>query len=75
MRVVRSTGGAIEVDPTGKVSGRGTYLCLNHKCWEEGLKKTRLDRVLRCDVSREVRERLLAYSQEKLSPSNIGEAG
>ena len=73
MRVVRAAGGSIEVDPTGKVSGRGTYLCLSRKCWEEGLKKTRLDRVLRCNVSREARDRLLAYSREELLPSTLGE--
>lgn len=63
VRLVRTMSGSVEIDPIGKVSGRGAYLCLDRECWEEGLKKTRLDRVLKCTVSPETRERLLAYSQ------------
>ena len=63
VRLVRTGAGSVEVDAIGKVSGRGAYLCSNRECWEEGLKKTRLDRVLKCTVSPETRERLLAYSQ------------
>ena len=63
VRLVRTVGGSVEVDAIGKVSGRGAYLCSNRECWEEGLKKTRLDRVLKCTVSPDTRERLLAYSQ------------
>ena len=63
VRLVRTVSGSVEIDPIGKVSGRGAYLCLDRECWEEGLKKTRLDRVLKCTVSPETRERLLAYSQ------------
>ena len=75
VRLVRTVGGAIEVDPIGKVAGRGAYLCLNQQCWEEGLKKSRLDRVLKCSVPAETRQRLLAYSQEKLTPPPNGEVG
>ena len=68
VRLVRTVGGSVEVDPIGKVSGRGAYLCLDPECWNEGLKKTRLDRVLKCSVSPETRERLLAYAQDRLGP-------
>lgn len=66
VRLVRTVGGSVEVDPIGKVSGRGAYLCLEPVCWQEGLSKTRLDRVLKCSVSQETRERLRAYAQERL---------
>ena len=75
VRLVRTVGGSVEVDPTGKVSGRGAYLCLEQICWEEGLKKTRLDRVLKCSVSPETRERLLAFSQEKLGHEGAASRG
>ena len=38
MRVVRSTSGVVSVDGTGKLSGRGAYLCANDKCLERGLR-------------------------------------
>lgn len=72
VRLVRTVSGSVEVDPIGKVSGRGAYLCLNPKCWEEGLKRTRLDRVLKCTVSPETRERLLTFSHEKLGHQKLG---
>lgn len=68
VRLVRTVSGSVEIDPIGKVSGRGAYLCLDRECWEEGLKKTRLDRVLKCTVSPETRERLLAYPRECQGP-------
>ena len=64
--LVRTVDGTIEVDTAGKLPGRGAYLCLERQCWEEGLKKTRLDRVLKCMVSPETRDRLLAYAQDRL---------
>ncbi len=74
VRVVRTVTGSVEVDPVGKVSGRGAYLCLDRKCWDEGLRKTRLERVLKCNVSSEARERLLAYAQERLGRETVAEA-
>jgi len=37
LRLVRTPGG-VEVDPTGKLSGRGVYLHNLRSCWEHGLK-------------------------------------
>ena len=36
-RIVRGPDG-VEIDLTGKVSGRGAYLHNRHSCWEKGLK-------------------------------------
>ena len=71
VRLVRTVNGIIEIDPVGKVSGRGAYLCLDPQCWEEGLKKTRLERVLKCAVPVEMRERLLAYSLTLTPPEPL----
>jgi predicted RNA-binding protein YlxR (DUF448 family) len=67
VRLVRTPEGEIEVDATGKKAGRGAYLCPNRNCWEAGLKGNRLDYVLRTNVSRESREKLRKYAEEKLS--------
>ena len=38
-RVVRSPEGTAEVDPTGKRSGRGAYVCHDPKCWEQAVNR------------------------------------
>lgn len=63
VRVVHTTAGRVAVDPTGKSSGRGAYLCTNQKCWEIGLKRTRLDHALRIKIEPEDRAILLTFSQ------------
>ena len=37
VRIVRTSNG-VQVDPTGKLSGRGAYLHDRRECWERGLK-------------------------------------
>jgi predicted RNA-binding protein YlxR (DUF448 family) len=37
IRIVRSPQG-VQIDPTGKISGRGAYLHDRRSCWERGLK-------------------------------------
>ena len=37
IRIVRTSQG-VQVDPTGKLAGRGAYLHDRHSCWEQGLK-------------------------------------
>lgn len=37
VRIVRTANG-VQVDPTGKLSGRGAYLHDRRECWERGLK-------------------------------------
>lgn len=61
VRIVRNTSGAVEVDPTGKKSGRGAYLCKAKGCWEAALKKERLDRALRMKIAQENRKELAQY--------------
>jgi predicted RNA-binding protein YlxR (DUF448 family) len=51
IRVVRTLDGQIEVDPKGKRSGRGAYLCADPQCWEVALEQGKLARALRCPVT------------------------
>jgi len=63
VRIVRNTTGAVEVDPTGKKSGRGAYLCRAKGCWEAALKKERLDRSLGINIAQEKRRELAQYAE------------
>jgi predicted RNA-binding protein YlxR (DUF448 family) len=58
IRIVSTSDGKAEVDPSGKKSGRGAYLCRSPLCWEKGMKKGRLERALRKKISNEDQVRL-----------------
>ncbi|MDP2660397.1 MAG: YlxR family protein [Dehalococcoidia bacterium] len=64
VRVVRLVSGTVEVDPTGKKSGRGAYLCWNRTCWETALRKKSLERALKTMISPEDRTVLESYSRD-----------
>ncbi len=58
VRVVRSPEGVISLDPTGKQSGRGAYLCHNAECLRRARKSNRLAQNLECEIPPEIYERL-----------------
>ena len=60
-RIVRTPEGKIEVDPSGRSAGRGSYLCPDLACWNNGAHKGRLERALRASLSSQDRELLLNF--------------
>ena len=46
VRIVRTPSGDVRLDPTGKASGRGAYLCADPACWEKALKSRAVQRAL-----------------------------
>lgn len=56
-RIVRADQG-VQVDPGGKLSGRGAYLCDQPACWERALSTDVLSRALRTTLSADDRDRL-----------------
>ena len=56
-RIVRTEHG-IQIDPTGKMNGRGAYLCDRVDCWERAMKTDILSQALRTKLSDEDRIRL-----------------
>jgi len=50
LRIVRCADGQVQIDPTGKMPGRGAYLCGSRKCLAVAVKANKLGRALRCDV-------------------------
>ena len=63
IRLVRISGGGVEVDSGGKRVGRGAYLCPVPECWEVGLRKGRLEHVLRTTLTQDNREQLIRYGR------------
>ena len=56
IRIVRTAEG-VQVDPTGKLAGRGAYLHDRRECWERGLKGA-LANALKVTLTLEERARL-----------------
>lgn len=54
VRVVRTPLGAVCLDPTGRLAGRGAYLCPDEACLEQAVKQRRLGRALGVHVSPQV---------------------
>jgi len=61
IRVVRTPDGHVLLDPTGKKSGRGAYLCARRSCWEPALRKGRVEHEFEVTLSAEDRAALEAY--------------
>ena len=62
VRIVRTPAGAVEVDLTGKKPGRGAYLCANYACWEQALKKDRIDAALKAKATPDDRLQLTQFA-------------
>ena len=54
IRVVRTPDGTIAVDRTGKMNGRGAYLCDNLSCLQKAQKKRSLQRSLSTNIPDEI---------------------
>ncbi len=57
MRVVRTEQG-VQVDSSGKLNGRGAYLCERENCWERAMTSDILNKALRTILTAEDREYL-----------------
>lgn len=58
IRIVRTEDGSCRFDPTGKMNGRGAYLCPDPECLKKAVKSRALDRALEIKVSDDVFDRL-----------------
>jgi predicted RNA-binding protein YlxR (DUF448 family) len=56
IRIVRTVDG-VQIDPTGKLAGRGAYLHDRRECWERGLRGA-LAHALKATISAEERANL-----------------
>jgi predicted RNA-binding protein YlxR (DUF448 family) len=57
---VRTPDGRITIDETGRLAGRGAYLCRDAGCWTKAVERGALGRALAASVPGELREALLA---------------
>ncbi len=58
IRVVRGTDGTVSLDFSGKLNGRGAYLCPDPECLKKAIRSKSLDRSLEVTIPQEVYARL-----------------
>ena len=57
-RIVKSKDNEVNVDRTGKMEGRGAYICDDIKCLDKVIKSKRLEKVFDINISNEIYESL-----------------
>ena len=65
IRIVKNKDNEIKVDKTGKMAGRGAYICDDINCLEKVVKSKRLERVLDTKISEEIYESLRGVILDK----------
>ncbi len=64
IRVVRGTDGVVSLDFSGKLNGRGAYICPNKECLKKAQKAKSLERSLEVPIPQEVYDRLEKEMEE-----------
>lgn len=67
MRIVRTPEGDIKLDPTGKLNGRGAYICKSAECLKKARKTGALSRAFGAAIPEELfdeLERTLSYAEQ-----------
>ncbi|MEZ4517252.1 MAG: YlxR family protein [Chloroflexota bacterium] len=69
-RIVNSPESGVVVDPTGKLNGRGAYLCDQPACWDKVLHHPGiLDQALRSQVTEDELAAMAAHRPAATPPS------
>lgn len=58
IRIVKNKQGEIKLDRTGKLDGRGAYICDNIECLEKAIKSKRLERTFETQIEEKIYEDL-----------------
>lgn len=57
IRIVKTVNGFV-IDKTGKLNGRGTYICNNTTCMEKLIKAKLLNKIFKCNINQAVYDNL-----------------
>lgn len=66
VRIVRQPDGLVLIDETGRLNGRGAYLCDKPGCWERAASGEVLAKALKAELTPALREALRRYAIEHL---------
>ncbi len=65
IRIVKNKNNEINIDKSGKMAGRGAYICNDINCLEKVVKSKRLERVLETNISDGIYKSLRGVILEK----------
>ncbi|MFR2571378.1 MAG: RNase P modulator RnpM [Clostridia bacterium] len=65
IRIVKNKNNEINIDKSGKMAGRGAYICNDINCLEKVVKSKRLEKVLETNISDEIYKSLRGVILEK----------
>ena len=51
IRIVKNKNGEVKVDITGKMEGRGTYICKCESCLNKAIKNKKMSRIFEMEIS------------------------
>ena len=75
MRVVRTPDGRVVLDESGRLAGRGAYLCRDGACWRVAYERGHLARALETSVPAELQAVLAAGPSPSLTIDEGGARG
>ena len=58
IRVAKNKEGYVDIDLTGKINGRGAYICSSKECLEKAKKNKKLNRALEIEIPDEIYDKL-----------------
>lgn len=64
LRIVKTNENQVLVDLTGKVNGRGAYICPSKSCFELAHKNKKISRALQIEINDELYEKLKVNIKE-----------
>lgn len=73
IRIVRTPEGTVVMDPSGKKSGRGAYVCRDAECLRRAIRQKQLERQLEIPITEEIIGGLTA-EMERLNAGKNAEA-
>ena len=68
MRIVVTPEAQVATDPTGRMSGRGAYVCRDGSCVQTGLKRGRLEHALHTKLEDDDWVRILSAVETLTTP-------
>ena len=74
VRIVRTPSGQLNIDETGRLAGRGAYLCRDAACWTTALERGTLGRALDTPITADLREAMTAHAAQ-LTTTEGGQSG
>lgn len=58
MRIVKNKNGEIKIDKTGKLDGRGTYICKSEECLSKAIKNKRMAKTFETEIENSIYENI-----------------